>query len=78
MISSHALSTFIIHHDINGLYDKNLRSIQYLMFTSKPAGKKIKHVWDYFPNLAILTKSAIPGNLQPIFVHVSVGKKSLR
>ena len=77
MISSNALSTFILHHDINGLCDKNIRSVQYLMCTSKPDRDKFKHVWDNFPNLAILNKSATPGDHQLTFVHVYVGNKSL-
>ena len=71
------LYTFIIHHDINGLCDKNLRSIQYLMRTSEPAGEKFKHICKNFPNLAILTKSATLGNVQLTLVHASVGKTPL-
>ena len=32
---------------------------------------------NFFPNVAILTKSATPGEVQLTFAHASVGKKSL-
>ena len=78
MIYSNTLSTFIIHHDLNGLCNKNLRLIQDIMRTSEPAGDKFKHKCGNFPNLAILTKSATPGDVQLTFVHASVGNKYLR
>ena len=77
MIYSNTLSTFIIHHDLNGLFNKNLRLIQDLMRTSEPAGEKFKYVCGNFPNLAILTKRATLGDVQLTFVHVSVGKTPL-
>ena len=77
MISSNSLCTFILHHNLNGLCDKNLRLIQYLMRTSEPANKKFKWVCKDFPNMAILTKSATPGKVQLTFAHVSVGNNYL-
>ena len=60
MIYSNALSTFILHHDLNVLYNNNLRSIQDIMRTSEPSSEKFKRVCKDLPNLAILTKSATP------------------
>ena len=47
------------------------------MRTSDPALKKYKKVCNNFPNIAILTKSAMPGEVQLMFVHASVGNKYL-
>ena len=77
MISSNSLCTFILHHDLNGLCDKNIRLIQYLMRTIKPANEKFKCMCEDFPNMAILTKSATPGKVQLTFAHVSVGNNYL-
>ena len=48
------------------------------MRMSKLAFKKYKKVCNNLPNLAILSKSATPGEVQLMFVHASVGNKSLR
>ena len=77
MISTNALSVFILHHHLNGLGKKNLRSIQDVMCASEPADEKYKRVCKDFPNLAIRTKSAMPGEVQLTFGHVAVGNKSL-
>ena len=77
MISSNALSTFILHHDLNEPCDKNLHSIQYLMCTGKSASDKFKRVSKYFPNMDIHTKSATPGNIQLTFAHTSVHNNPL-
>ena len=77
MISTYALSVFILHHHINELGNKNLWSIQYIMHASDPDAKKYKKVCEDFPNLAILTKSATPGEFQLTFSHAAVGNKSL-
>ena len=37
-----------------------------------------KNVFDNFPHLDIITKSATPGKVQITFVHETVGNKSLR
>ena len=58
MISTNALSVFIIHHNLNRLGKNNLHSIQDVMCASDPDAKKYKRVCEDFPNLAILTKSA--------------------
>ena len=47
------------------------------MCASKPAVEKFKRVCEDFPNLAILTKSATPGEIQLTFGHSAVGNKSL-
>ena len=47
------------------------------MHTSDPANKKFKDVCEYFPNLAIPTKSSMPSNAQLTFANLSIGKKSL-
>ena len=77
MISTNALSVFIFHHHQNGICNNNLRSIQEIMRTSKPDFNKYKKVCDYFPNLAIITKRAMPGKVQLTTTHTSVGNKSL-
>ena len=78
MISSNALSRFILHHYLNRFCDNNLCSIQYLVRTSEPAREKFKHVCEDFPNLSIIAKSATPGDVQLMFAHTSVGNKFLR
>ena len=64
MISTNALSMFLLHHHLNGLGNKNLRSIQDVTRAREPAVDKYKRVCKYFPNLSILTKSATPGKIQ--------------
>ena len=44
---------------------------------SDPANEKYKKVCDDFSNLAILTKSVMPGEVQLIFTHVSFRKNPL-
>ena len=78
IISTNAISIFILHHHKNGTCNKNLCLIQEIMRTIKPAFEKYKNFATNFPNLAILTKSAMPGEVQLTFAHVSVGNKSLR
>ena len=78
MISTNASSVFLLHNHLNRLGNKNLRSIQDVMCASKPAAEKFKSVCEDFPNIAILTKSATPGNIQLTFGHAVVGNKSLR
>ena len=77
MISTSALSVFLLHHHLNGLGKKNLHSIQYVMRASEPAVEKFKRVCEDFPNLAILTKSSTPGEIQLMFGHTAVGNNSL-
>ena len=77
MISTNAFSVFILHHHINGPVNKNLHSIQDVMRTSEPAAEKYKRVCKDFPNIAILTKSAMLGKIQLTFGHAAVGNKSL-
>ena len=77
MISTNTLSVFILHHNLNRLGNNNLRSIQDFMRASEPDAKKYKRVCEDFPNLTILTKSAIPGEIQLTFGHAAVGNKSL-
>ena len=77
MISTNALSVFILHHHLNRLKKNNFCSIQDVMSTSEPATEKYKRVCEDFPNLTILTKSAMLGNIQLMFGHVAVGNKSL-
>ena len=77
MISTNTLSTFILDHNQNIFCNKNLRSIQYLMPTSKPANQKFKCVCEDFHNLYIINKIAIPGEVQLTFANASVENKSL-
>ena len=77
MISSHALSAFLLHHLLNGLGNAILRSVREAMRASKPATKKYKNVCENFPNLGILTKSSMPVEVQLTFGHATIGNKSL-
>ena len=77
MISTNSLFVYILHHNRNGLGNKNLCSIQEIMCASEPAAKKYKRVCEDFPDLAILTKSAAPGKFQLTFGHATVGNKSI-
>ena len=77
MISTNFLSVFLLHHHLNGLGNKNLRSIQDVMRASKPAADKFKRFCKDFPNTVILTKSATPGKIQLTPSHAAVGNKSL-
>ena len=77
MISSHALSAFLLDHPLNGLGNANLRSVEEAMRASEPATEKYKNVCEDFPNLGILTKSSTPGEVQLTFGHSTIGNKSL-
>ena len=71
MISTNALSVFILHHHTNGIGNKNRRSIQEIVHASKPAAEKYKNFYEDFPNLAILNMSGTPGKVQLTFVHAA-------
>ena len=77
MISSNALSVFLLHHPLNGIVNKNLCSVQEVIHASEPATDKYKNVCEDLPNLGILTKSSTPGEIQLTFGHAAVGNKSL-
>ena len=77
MISTNALSVFILHHHQNGICNKNIHSIQEIMHTSEPDFQTYKKVCNDLPNITILTKSVMPGEVQLTFAHVSVGNTSL-
>ena len=77
MISTNTLSVFLLHHHLNGLGKENLCSVQEVMRASEPASDKFKNVCEDFPNLAILTKSSTPGEIQLTFGHAVIGNKSL-
>ena len=77
MISTNALSVFLLHHYLIGLGNKNICSNQDVMHASKPSTEKNKRVCKDFPNLAILTKSSTPGETHLTFGHAAVGNKSL-
>ena len=76
MLSNNALSVFILHHHKNRLCNKNLRTIQDIIRASEPVAEKYKNICHDLPNLAILTKSAAPGEVQLTFVHATVGNMS--
>ena len=78
MISSHALSAFLLHHPLNGPGNTNIRSVQEAMRASEPAAEKYKNVCEDFPDLGILMKSSTPGEVQLTFGHSTVRNKSLR
>ena len=47
------------------------------MYSDESSGTKFKSVCADFPNIALLTKSITPGDIQFTFVHAFVGNKSL-
>ena len=77
MMSTNALSIFILRLDQKRVLNRILCSVQELMRMSKLVNKKFKHAWKYFPNTNILTKIPIPGGVQLTSAHASVGNKSL-
>ena len=77
MISTNALSAFILHHHLNVPGNNNICSIQEFMRAIDPAAEKYKRVCEDLPNLAILTKSATLGKVQLTFGHTAVGNKPL-
>ena len=77
MISTNALSVFLLHHHLNGPGNKNMCSIQDVMRARFTAADKFKRVCEDFTNLAILTNISTPGEIQLTFGHVDVGNKSL-
>ena len=77
MISSHAFSAFLLDHPFNGLGNANLRSVQEAIRESVPATEKFKDICNDFPNLAILTKRSMPGEVQLTFGHSTFRNKSL-
>ena len=76
MLSTNALSVFILHHNQNGICNKNLRSIQDIMCATELSAEKCKKVRNDFPNLAILTNKATPGEVHLTFAHATVGNNS--
>ena len=77
MLSTNALSIFILHHHQNGICNKNLRSIQDIISASEPSAKKYKKVCNDLPNIDILTKSATSGGVQLMNAHTTAGNKYL-
>ena len=77
MISTNALSVFLLHHNLNVLGNENLHLVQGVMRVSEPAADKYKNFCEDFLNLVILTKSSTPGEIQLMFGHVAVGNESL-
>ena len=63
MISTNALSIFLLHNNLNGLGNKNLCYIQDVMRASEPSAEKFKRVCEDLPNLAILIKNATPDEI---------------
>ena len=75
MISTNALSLFLLKHDQNGVCDRNLCSVQESMCSNKQAIANFKRLCADFPNLALLNKSATSREVQVTYVHVPVGNK---
>ena len=48
------------------------------MHLDDPFGSKFKRVYMDLPNLEVLTKRAIPGDIQVTYAHASVGNKFLK
>ena len=59
---------------MNKVLNHNIRLIQYLMRSDKSDGTNFKRVCIDFTNLALITKSAKPGDIQVNFDHASAGK----
>ena len=77
MISTNALSIYILQHKKREICEQNICLIQESMRSDRPSGSKFKRISTYFPNLSILTKSATHGDIQAMYVNVSVGNKYL-
>ena len=78
MIYSNDLSIYLLQQSQNNICDQNTRSIQDSMHLDDPFGSKFKRVYMDLPNLEVLTKRAIPGDIQVTYAHASVGNKSLK
>ena len=78
IISTNALSLFLLEHDYNRVSDCNLRLIHENICLDNPAVSNFKRVCTDFPYLALLTKSAKSGEAQVTYVHVSIIKNPLR
>ena len=77
MISNNTLYIYNLQHDQHEICEQNMRSIQYIMHSEDPARSKFKRFCTEFPILAVLTKSATPGDIQVTYAYASVGNKSL-
>ena len=77
MISTNDLSMFILYHNLYGLTNKSLCLIQNVMRASELSAEKYKRMCEDFPNLAILTKSATPAEIQLTFDHSAFVNKCL-
>ena len=77
MISSNALSLFLLEHNQNGFCNCTLCSIQRLMSLDESDGAKFKRVCTDFPNIVILTNRATLSKIQVTFGHSPIGNKSL-
>ena len=77
IISTNALSLFLLKYDKNGFCNRNIHSIKYLMHSDDPDGNKFKNLCTDFPNLALIIKTATPGEIQVTFDHAPIGKNSL-
>ena len=76
MISTNALSVCLLHHHLNGLGNKNLCLVQYMMRANEPSAYKFKKVCEDFPNIAILTNRSTPGEIKLTFVHAAIRNNS--
>ena len=77
MLSTNALSIYILQHKQNKMREQNIRSIQEAMRSDKPYISKLKRVRTDFSNLAIITKIDTPGEIQATYAPASVGNKPL-
>ena len=77
MISTNVLSVFLLHHHLNRPGNKNICSVQEVMRASQLEAEKLWNFCKDFPNVAILTKSSPPGEIQLTFSQAAVGNKSL-
>ena len=77
MISTNTLSIFLLYHDHNGIFIRNIHSVQDFMHAIYSSNKNFKPVCKYFLNIFILYKSAMPEKVRLIFVHMYVEKNPL-
>ena len=77
MILSNTLSLCLLDHDQNEVYNHNIHLMQDLMCSGEPDGAKVKRVCADFPNIALLTKIAMPSDIQVIFCHAFFGDECL-
>ena len=78
MIKSNNSSLFLIERNHNGFCNRIIHLIQDLMSSNETSDIKFKRLCADLPNIAILTKSATPGEVQMSFCHMIIVNNSHR